>query len=140
QYRYYAGLAKHGGKLPRALAFRVIYDAYTEPLLYRAYSDDADVPAGINRFDLHPYYCKDGRPEDYRSDRKGPGGKPRPIGSRMGPQNMVCCGWALMALRTYPGIWEERAGQFPGDVRVYLEDRPPDAEDPIIPSTPIELG
>jgi hypothetical protein len=108
QYRYYVGLAKHAGKIPKALAFRTIYDAFTEPMLYRYYSDDAEVPPGINRFDLHPYYCKDGRPEDYRSNKKGPAGKPRPIGSRMGPQNMVCCGWALQMLKEFPEVWEER--------------------------------
>jgi hypothetical protein len=112
QYRYTFGIAKHGGDLPRALAFRTIYDAYTEPMLYRFYSDDAATPAGINRFDLHPYYAKDGRLEDYRSDKKGPFGKARPIGSRMGPQNMICCGLALQALKAFPGIWEERYQRF----------------------------
>ena len=58
--------------VPRPLAFKLIYDAYTEPLLHRSYSDDAPVPAGINRFDLHPYYCENGKHLDYRSDRKGP--------------------------------------------------------------------
>ena len=123
QYRYYFGIAKHGGHLPKALAFRTVYDAYTEPLLYRYYSDDAPVPAGINRFDLHPYYAKDGRLEDYRSDRKGPFGKARPTGSRMGPQNMICCGWALQVLSAYPGLWEERyTRHFSKDLRVYLTD------------------
>jgi hypothetical protein len=74
-YRYYFGIAKHGGKLPQALAFRTVYDAFTEPLLYRAYCDDAGAPPGINRFDLHPYYAVNARPEDYRSDRKGPGAR-----------------------------------------------------------------
>lgn len=125
EYRYYFGLARHGGQLPRPLAFKTIYDAYTEPLLYRSYSDDARVPAGINRFDLHPYFAVDGHLLDYRSDRKGPSGKPRPIGSRQGPQNMVCCGWALQALRAYPGIWEEHFQRdFPKDVRVAIDDRP----------------
>jgi hypothetical protein len=109
EYRYYFGLARHGGQVPKALAFRLIYDAYTEPLLYRYYSDDASVPPGVNRFDLATIYFKDGKPEDYRSDRKGPGGKPRPIGSRMGPQNMVVCGWGLQLLRAYPGLWDKRA-------------------------------
>ena len=108
QYRYYFGIARHGGTIPEPLAFKLIYDAYTEPLLYRAYCDDAPVPPGINRFDLHPYYAQDGKPTDYRSDRKGPGGQPRPIGSRMGPQNMACCGVALQALKAYPKIWEKR--------------------------------
>jgi hypothetical protein len=126
EYRYYFGIARHGGTLPRPLALKTIYDAYTEPLLYRYYSDDATVPAGINRFDLHPYYAVEGQPADYRSDRKGPSGKPRPIGSRLGPQNMVCCGWALQAIRAYPGIWEERHRRdFAKDLRVYIDDRLP---------------
>ncbi len=137
EYRYYFGIARHGGQLPRALAFKTIYDAYTEPLLYRAYSDDAPVPAGINRFDLHPYWAIDGKPLDYRSDRKGPGGRPRPLGSRMGPQNMVCCGWALQALGAYPGIWEERYRRdFRKDLRVYLVDRPPTAAGQRLESPP----
>lgn len=123
QYHYYAGLAKHGGKLPRPLAFRLIYDAYTEPMLYRYYADAAPVPPGINRFDLHPYYVVNGRLTDYRSDKKGPGGQPRPIGSRMGPQNMIMCGLALQALKEYPGIWAERYNKdFASDVRVHLLD------------------
>ncbi|MFO0929753.1 MAG: hypothetical protein U0736_22475 [Gemmataceae bacterium] len=40
QYRYYAGVARHGGKLPDALAFKLVYDAFTEPTLYRLYCDD----------------------------------------------------------------------------------------------------
>ncbi len=141
EYHYYFGIARHGGQLPRPLAFRMIYDAYTEPLLYRYYSDDADVPAGINRFDLHLYFAVDGRLLDYRSDRKGPGGKPRPIGSRMGPQNMICCGWALQALRAYPGIWEERCRRdFSKDVRVYLDDRLPGGSLDTAPAATLQLG
>jgi hypothetical protein len=141
EYRYYFGIARYGGQLPLPLAFRTIYDAYTEPLLYRYYSDDAEVPAGINRFDLHPYFAVNGRLPDYRSDRKGPGGKPRPIGSRMGPQNMVCCGWALQSLRAYPGIWEEHYQRaFPKDVRVYIDDRPPQASIGPAPAAAVQLG
>jgi hypothetical protein len=141
EYRYYFGIARHGGTLPRPLAFKTIYDAHTEPLLYRYYSDDATVPAGINRFDLHPYYAVDGRPTDYRSDRKGPSGKPRPIGSRLGPQNMVCCGWALQALRVYPGIWDEhRPRDSAKDLRVYIDDRLPKGSLDPAPATSVQLG
>jgi len=141
EYRYYFGIARHGGRLPRPLAFKTIYDAYTEPLLYRYYSDDAEVPAGINRFDLHPYFAVDGRLPDYRSDRRGPGDQPRPIGSRMGPQNMVCCGWALQALRTYPGIWEEHYQRaLPKDLRVYIDDRLPQSSVGPAPAATIQLG
>ena len=143
EYRYYFGLARHGGRLPPPLAFKTIYDAATEPLLYRYYCDDAEVPAGINRFDLHPYYAVDGRPIDYRSDRKGPSGQPRPIGSRMGPQNMVCCGWALQALRAYPGIWEKHYQRaFPNDLRIAIDDRPPKPALMCIPApaTTVQLG
>ncbi|HYW80041.1 MAG TPA: hypothetical protein VE890_10720 [Thermoguttaceae bacterium] len=106
QYTYYHGLARTGGRLTKPLAFKTIADAYTEPMLFHIYCDDWDVPPGINKFDLHPIYFRDGKPEDYRSDRKGPFGGPRPIGSRFGPQNMACCGFALQALRAYPGIWD----------------------------------
>ncbi|MBM3887625.1 MAG: hypothetical protein FJ388_00710, partial [Verrucomicrobia bacterium] len=75
QYRYYFGIAKvaaevtrrtnppaaasppphvGGYGLPRTLAFKTVYDAFTEPMLYRYYNDDADAPPGINKFDLHP--------------------------------------------------------------------------------------
>jgi hypothetical protein len=104
EYTYYSGIARHG-TLPRPLAFKVIYDAFTAPMLYRIYSDDAEVPPGINRFDLHPFYFKDGKPEDFRSDRRGPSKGPRPAGSRMGPQNMVASGWALQAMRAFPDVW-----------------------------------
>ena len=123
EYTYYSGIARHG-TLPRPLAFKVIYDAFTAPLLYRLYSDDAEVPPGINRFDLHPYYFKDGKPEDYRSDRKGPSQGPRPIGSRMGPQNMVTTGWALQALKANPGVWENGGNMDPTDLRISNFDRP----------------
>ncbi|MFA6560500.1 MAG: hypothetical protein WCV00_01165 [Verrucomicrobiia bacterium] len=125
QYRYYFGIAKTGGQLPRTLAFKTVYDAFTEPMLYRCYSDDADVPPGVNRFDLHVMNLRDGRLEDYRSDRKGPFKGPRPIGSRMGPQNMICCGWALQALRANPGLWEERyQREFGNYLRVFFDDEP----------------
>ena len=125
QYRYYFSLARYDG-LPRPLAFKIIYDAYTGPMLYRYYSDNAEVPPGINIFDLHPYHALDGKPADYRSDRQGVAQQPRPIGSRMGPQNMVTTGWALQALKAYPGVWEERyKSQFSNDVRVTSYGAPP---------------
>jgi len=106
QYRFYYGLARTGGKLTDALAFKTVIDAFAEPQLFRIYCDDWDLPPGINKFDLHPIYFRDGKPLDYRSDRKGIGGRPKPIGSRFGPQNMVCCGWALQTLRQRQGLWE----------------------------------
>ncbi|MFO0929754.1 MAG: hypothetical protein U0736_22480 [Gemmataceae bacterium] len=73
----------------------------------------------MNRFDLHPTFFRDGRPEDYRSERKGPHRRPRPTGSRMGPQNMVCCGIALQLLAERPGLWERRyRKEFAKDLRV----------------------
>jgi hypothetical protein len=123
EYQYYFGTAKLGGELSRALAFRLVYDALTIPLLYRYYSDDEAAPPGVHRFDLHPTYFLDGRPVDYRSDRRGPGRGPRPVGSRLGPQNMVLCGLALQALRAIPGLWEERyRNAYPGDLRVFIHD------------------
>jgi len=114
EYAYHYGVAKAGGRLPRGLAFQMIYDAYTLPMLYRYYSDNAPVPPGINGFDLGPYtQFVGGKPAVYRSARVGP------TGSRFGPQNMVVCGWALQALKAYPGIWEERIAQrFASDLRV----------------------
>lgn len=106
EYLYYAGTARHG-TLPRPLAFKLIYDAFTTPQLFRYYCDDWDVPPGLNRFDLHPYYFKDGKPEDYRSDRKGPSKGPRPAGSRLGPQNMVVAGWALQVMKMNQQQWDE---------------------------------
>src|SRR5262249_54460304 len=129
QYRYYAGLARHAGRLPAPLAFRTVYDAFTEPLLFRYYCDDQPPLPGINRFDLHPYYARDGRLEDYRSERKGPFKRPRPIGSRMGPQNMICAGWALQILRERAGVWDERREKFfARDVRVEIHDPAPGSE------------
>lgn len=123
QYRYYAGLARHAGRLPDALAFRTVYDAFTEPMLYRLYCDDEPPLPGINRFDLHPYTFRDGRPEDFRSERKGPHRRPRPIGSRMGPQNMVCCGLALQLLAERPGLWLSRMKRlYPADVHLPIDE------------------
>ncbi len=106
QYRYYVALARHG-TLPQPTAFRLIYDAFTLPMLYRMYCDDEPPAPGINVFDLHPYKFINGKPADYRSQRKGPGGNPRPIGSRFGPQNMVVSGWGLQALKAHPGLWDK---------------------------------
>ena len=105
EYQYYVAIARDGG-LSEPLAFSLTYDAYTLPKLYQAYSDDSPVPPGIGVFDLYPYKFVNGKPIDYRSQRKGPSNRPKPIGSRFGPQNMVVSGWALQALKAYPGLWE----------------------------------
>ncbi|MCX6909348.1 MAG: hypothetical protein NTY01_15085, partial [Verrucomicrobia bacterium] len=124
EYRYYVALARDG-TLTQPASFRLVYDALTLPMLYRYYCDDSSPPAGINVFDLAPYKFVDGKPTDYRSDRKGPFKGPRPIGSRMGPQNMICCGWALQALRANPGLWEERyQREFSNDLRVFFDGEP----------------
>ena len=112
QYLYYAALArnlieKQDGTPPRTLALKLVFDAYTERLFFDRYYDDAPRPPGINRFDLYPLFAVDGKLEHYRSERKGPFNRPLPIGSRMGPQNMVVCGWALQLLREYPDVWQE---------------------------------
>ena len=106
EYRYFVGLARDGSPGDPVL-FRLIYDAFTLPLLYQMYCDDEPPAPGINVFDLHPYHFVNGKPADYRSQRKGPNGRPRPTGSRFGPQNMVVSGWALQALKSKPGIWDE---------------------------------
>jgi len=113
EYEYYWGVARSNGELPRPLALKLVYDAFTHPMLFRYHSDPADVPPGVNRFDLHPFQFQGGKPTQYRSV------KPIPTGSRFGPQNMIVCGWALQALKAYPGLWEERyVKQFAGDLRV----------------------
>ncbi|MFO1484966.1 MAG: hypothetical protein U1F71_16510 [Verrucomicrobiaceae bacterium] len=96
-YLYYGGVAKHG-TLPRPLALKLAFDAFTHPLLWQMYRDDGPVPPGLNRFDLTTLNFIDGKPEHCASQGKGPHGKPLPIGSRMGPQNMAVCGWALQAM------------------------------------------
>lgn len=122
QYKYYAALARHG-KLPKATAFKLVYDALTEPRLYHYYSDDAKVAAGMNRFDLHPINFTNGRPADYRSDKKGPLGKPRPMGSRFGPQNMIQCALALQAFAQFPDLWDSSIDAlFKGIPRVNIHD------------------
>ncbi len=130
QYRYYVSIAREG-KLIEPAAFWLVYDAFTLPVLYRTYCDDEPAPPGINVFDLHPYTFIDGKPVDYRSQRKGPHGRPRPAGSRFGPQNMVVCGWGLQALKAYPGLWDTARKQIAtanflpsaseNDVRIVLE-------------------
>ncbi len=102
-YLYYTGVSKHRA-LPRALAVKLAFDAFSIPLLWQAYSDDAPVPPGMNRFDLTSINFIDGRPEHLRSQRKGPRGGPIPVGSRFGPQNMAVCGWALQAIRQDPEV------------------------------------
>ena len=126
QFRYYYSLARDGGTVSAALAFQTIYDAYTEPMTFRYYCDDWLLPAGVNRFDLHGVTTIDGRLSDYRSDRKGHFGLPKPIGSRMGPQNMIVCGWALQMLKETPGIWEAAyKRKHSADLRVYIVDPVP---------------
>ncbi len=129
EYSYFTGVARDG-TLSEPLAFRLTYDAFTLPKLYRAYSDDSEVPPGIGIFE-YPYFFVNGKPADTRSQRKGPAGRPRPIGSRFGPQNMVVMGWALQALRAHPGLWDTakkaitKANYFPpeneADIRAALE-------------------
>ena len=104
EFSYYSGVARDG-TLSAPLAFHLAYDAFTLPKLYRAYSDDSEVPPGIGIFE-YPYLFQDGKPVDYRSERKGPSKRPRPIGSRFGPQNMVVTGWALQALKANPDLWD----------------------------------
>lgn len=129
QYRYYYSLARHGGRLPPAVAFRVVYDAYTEPMLWRLFSDDEVVPPGINRGEFGMDVVG-GRFEYYRSDSKGT----RFLGSRMGPQSMVMAGIALQLLRACPGLWDERhRREFADDALVPIMDPPPGQDADIMP-------
>jgi hypothetical protein len=113
EYVYYHQLAK-SRTLAEPVAWKTAFDALTEPQLYRLYSDDSPVPPGISVFDLHPYKFVDGKPMDLRSERKGPNRGPRPVGSRFGPQNMICCGWGIEALQAHPGLWEKALADFGG--------------------------
>jgi hypothetical protein len=111
EYSYYSHLAN--GAIPPAVRFKLVYDCYTEPMLFRYWSDDADVPPGLNRFDLIGQYGKGGKFESYRSQR------PVALGSRFGPQNMAVSAWALQMLDAQPGLWDDAVKQlFPKDVRV----------------------
>jgi hypothetical protein len=119
EYWYWTERSRTRGEIDRNLAFRIVYDAFTLPQLYRAWSDNAPVPPGMNRFDLAGIFAKDGKFESYRSDRPVGGG------SRMGPQNMVCCGRALQMLKRWPGQWEERYRKhFAKDLLVRFVDGP----------------
>jgi len=137
QYNYYWGLARTGGRMVPALAFRVVYDAFTEPMSWRYFCDDVAVPPGINRGE-YGFHAVDGAMAYYHSDEKGV----RFLGSRMGPQNMITSGWALQILRARPGIWEQRyTEQFAGDVRVSIDDAPPGAKAPEpVPAAKVALG
>jgi hypothetical protein len=119
EYFYWQSIASRPASFPRASAMRLIYDAYTLPLLYRYWSDSAAVPPGINRFDLAAIFARDGKMETYRSDRLSG------TGSRMGPQNMIGCARALQLLDAFPGIWDERyTKHFSKDLRVGVADKP----------------
>jgi hypothetical protein len=136
QYLYYAAMARYGSKPPPGAAFRTVYDAYTEPMLWRYFYDDGPVPPGINRgeygHDMH-----DGMFDYYHSDAKGV----RFLGSRLGPQNMVTSAQALQLLRAFPGVWEERYKQkFPGDLRVTIDDPAPGAKAEPAPWADVTLG
>ena len=141
EYRHCSAIARSGGAMAPPLAFRTIYDALSNLLMYRAYCDDWVVPAGINRGEQCLHVFRGGKLGDYRSDRKGHYKRPKPVGSRMGPQNMIVCGWALQALRAYPGIWEERyRRQFAEDLRVFIDAPLPTGKRFAAPAAAVELA
>jgi hypothetical protein len=125
-YLYYSGVAKHG-TLTRPMALKLAFDAFTQPLLWQMYRDDAPVPPGINRFDLTTLNFVDGKPEHLASQGKGPGGRPLPTGSRMGPQNMAVCGWALQAL-SLGGDFATTAAQVKNEVEKITEKPCPNGD------------
>ncbi len=118
EYLYYAALSKSGAALPKTVLHKLVFDAFTQPMAFRYWSDTAAVPPGLNRFDLAGQRGKSGKFESYRSD------KFVGFGSRMGPQNMVVSGWALQALAAHPGLWNDAVKQlFPDDLVVpFLPD------------------
>lgn len=137
EYTYYAQLARTGGKPPPSVLFKLVYDCYTEPMLFRYWSDTGPVPPGLNRFDLAGGpYGKGGKFESYRSDR------PAGYGSRFGPQNMVVCGLALQALDANPGLWDKAVDQLCGkDLRVgYISTAKFEGKPEMGMCEPIELG
>ena len=115
EYLYYASIAK--GPPSKAVALRLIYDAFTMPQLLRIWSDTGEIPPGMGRFDLGGLTFKDGRPASYRSDRG------IPMGSRVGPQTLVVSGWALQLLEAHPGLWEAGVPVIDG---TYTVDGKPD--------------
>jgi hypothetical protein len=137
EYLYWSAVARTRREFDPVTAQALVYDAFTLPQLYRAWSDNAPVPPGMNRFDLTTVFARDGKMETYRSDR------PVGSGSRFGPQNMVVCGWALQMLDAYPGLWEERyRRRFAKDLLVRFVDDPPalDGKADTGFSEPVTLG
>ena len=122
---YHAGVARNRA-MARPLALKLAYDAFTIPLLWQLYSDDAPAPPGMNRADLYPLNFINGKPEHLRSQRKGPNGRPVPVGPRLGPQNMIVCALALQAI--------QQGGDFPaipGQILAAIKGLPgskPDAD------------
>jgi hypothetical protein len=78
EYEYYWGVARSNGELPRSLALKLVYDAFTHPMLFRYHFDNAELPPGVNSFDLNPSSSRGGKPTQYRSS------KPLPTGSASG--------------------------------------------------------
>ncbi|MBM4017289.1 MAG: hypothetical protein FJ288_03020 [Planctomycetes bacterium] len=123
QYRYCAAVARFAGRLPPGVAFRTIYDAYTEPMLWRYFCDASEVLPGLNRGE-YGHEMAGGTFDYYESDKKGV----RFLGSRMGPQNMVTSAIALQLLKAHPGAWAARyERKFPADWRVFIIDPAPGA-------------
>ncbi|MCX5684621.1 MAG: hypothetical protein NT049_13165 [Planctomycetota bacterium] len=121
QYHYYCALARFGSALPPGVAFRTIYDAYTEAMPWRYFCDVDEVPPGINRGEFGMDF-RDGALDYYQSDARGV----RFLGSRMGPQSMILSAIALQLLKARPGLWEERYKQkFSCDLRVIILDPAP---------------
>ncbi|MBX6311709.1 MAG: hypothetical protein IRY99_02120 [Isosphaeraceae bacterium] len=137
EYVYWSAVARTRREFDPVTAQALVYDTFTLPQLYRAWSDNAPVPPGMNRFDLTTIFARDGKMESYRSDR------PVGSGSRFGPQNMVLCGRALQMLDAYPGLWEQRyRRRFAGDLLVRFVDDLPALDDTTDAglSTPVTLG
>jgi hypothetical protein len=120
EYAYYSHLAK--GAIPPAVRFKLVYDAYTEPMLFRYWWDAGsvwgEVPPGLNRFDLSGQFGKGGKFESYQADR------PVPLGSRFGPQNMVVSAWALQMLDETPGLWDDAVKRLSHEDDIRVEFRP----------------
>jgi hypothetical protein len=144
-YTYYTHLAT--GKIPPAVRFKLVYDTFTEPQLFRYWVatyphwlDVAKMP-GLNRFDLAGGpYGKGGRFESYPTREKSL--PPPPVGSRFGPQNMVVSAWALQLLDEAPGLWDKAVDQLcRKDLRAGFTTAPKfEAKPKPEGSEPFELG
>lgn len=119
-YRYYADLAKNGGRLSDENTLFVISCALNHSLTTEAWSDEPAFQPGIERYDRNAgaWHIRNGKPVTYRSKRDVP------MGSRVGPQHLVFCSYALQAVRENAEAWDGLPKKaFPKDIVVPIQQR-----------------